>query len=543
MTGNSIELFAVFIGLFIVFVGIGFWASRWRRGDLSDLGEWALAGRKIGVYLAWFLVGADLYTAYTFIAIPASLFGGFPAAGTIFFFAVPYVGITFAVALITMPRLWKISRNKNYVTAVDMVQDRYDSKFLTIIIALTGIVAELPYIALQIYGMQAVLTVMIGQSFSGADVTLIAEISLVIAFIILAAYTFTSGLRGATITAVFKDAVIFITVIVVIIVIPLSIKNGFGGAISNANTLAPGIVTGYKGAVTNFEVLPSLLLDGFISIAIMSALALYLYPHAINGILSTSSTKKLRYSTALLPIYGIGLALLALFGILAYASQGAMSIIAPHFNYSTGTWQTGYSAGPNTVYNVLVVPALIYASFPSWFVGFAFLGIFVGGLVPASIMAISQANLLTRNVIKYFRPNMTPQTETRVAKWASVIFKFIALGFIFIVSASSALQLQLLGGIIILQTLPSIFLTLYTKRLNKWGLIVGWFAGMILGIYEVYSANFIQHSFTSLYTTFYNFGSPLGLIYAGLAATLLNLLFVGVISLVIGPTKEKPSAS
>ncbi len=520
MSADNTAMLAVFIVLFIIFVILGFWASRWRKGNLAELGEWALAGRKLGVYLAWFLVGADLYTAYTFIAIPSALF----AKGSVYFFAVPYVGIAFGVALITMPRLWKISRDKNYVTAVDMVHDRYNSKVLTMIIALTGIVAELPYIALQIYGMQAVLTVMIGQSVT-ADVGLIAEIALIISFIILAAFTFTSGLRGATITAVMKDAIIFTTVIVVIVVVPLRVGS-FATATSTATATAPALL----GHGVTFDVLPGVLLNGFISLAVMSAFALYLYPHAINGILSTDSTKKLRYSTALLPIYGIGLALLALFGILAYESVGAMNIIAPGFSTSTNTWTTS----THVVHNILTVPALIYAQFPGWFAGFAFLGIFIGGLVPASIMAISQANLLTRNVAKFFKPDITPEGEARLSKWASVFFKFLALLFIFVISADSALQLQLLGGIIVLQTLPAIFLTMYTKRLNKYGLIVGWIGGIGLGLYLELAAN----HFGKLSTTLLNVGSPVGYIFVGLAALALNLLLVLVISLAAGGTKD-----
>ena len=529
---SNVVMITVFLVLFAVFVILGFWASRFRRGNLADLGEWSLAGRRLGVYLAWFLVGADLYTAYTFIAIPSALF----ASGTIYFFAVPYVGMAFGVALLTMPRLWKISRNKNYVTAVDMVHDRYDSKTLTMLIAITGIVAELPYIALQIYGMQAVLTVMIGQSVV-SDVEVISEIALILSFIILAAFTFTSGLRGATITAVMKDAIILVSVVVVIIVVPLTIKNGFAGAISTAHTISPTLLG--LASSPQFSVLPNTLLNGFISLAVMSALALYLYPHAINGILSASSTKKLRYSTALLPLYGIGLALLALFGILAYASTGAMHIIAPNFNLATNTWTTS----THSVYNVLAVPALIYAEFPSWFVGFAFLGIFIGGLVPASIMAISQANLLTRNIAKFVKPDITPAGEARLAKWASVAFKFIALSFILVIQASSALQLQLLGGIIILQTLPAIFLTMYTKRLTKYGLIVGWVGGIGLGLYLAYAANFVQHNYPTFKTSLFNFGAPFGPMFVGLAALALNLLLVVVISLATGGLKKNPAAA
>ncbi|EQD64795.1 Na+/solute symporter [mine drainage metagenome] len=308
-----------------------------------------------------------------------------------------------------------------------------------------------------------------------------------------------------------KDAIIFASVIVIIVVIPIRI-GGFAVAFTAAKTLATGTNT-----------LAGLYLNGFISLTIMSALALYLYPHAINGVLSTNSTKRLRMSTALLPIYGIGLALLALFGILIYAVPSALADV------------TKYGA-------VTVVPSLIYAEFPAWFVGFAFLGIFIGGLVPASIMAISQANLLTRNVIKVARPNMTSKTEARLAKWFSVMFKFIALAFIFAISATYSLELQLVGGIIILQTLPAIFIGMYTNKLNKYAVGVGWLAGMISGVFLILDANFFIAHLPSLQTTFFKFTTPFSFIYIGLIALLFNLLIAIVGSLILGPSK-KPTAN
>ncbi len=505
---NNYVVLSVFISLFVIFVGLGFWSSRFRKGDMSDIGEWALAGRKLGGYLAWFLVGADLYTAYTFIAIPELLY----EKAAIYYFAVPYVGMAFGIAMITMPRLWKISKGKNYVTAVDMVQDKFNSKTLAIVIALTGIAAELPYIALQIYGMQAVLTVMIGQ-LTTVDTVTITEISLVIAFIILAAFTFTSGLRGATITAVMKDVIIFATVIVVIVLVPMYI-GGFGHAFASMKA----------SSAPSYESLAPLFLNGFISLSIMSALALYLYPHAINGVFSTNSTKRLRYSTALLPIYGIGLAFLALFGILIYGSPAALGYVSK------------YGA-------VTVVPSLIYAEFPDWFVGFAFLGIFIGGLVPASIMAISQANLLTRNVVKVFKPDLSPKSEARMAKWFSVMFKFLALAFIFLISSTYSLELQLIGGIIILQTLPAIFLGMYTKKLEKWSVGLGWAAGIMLGVYMIYYANFVQDKFPSLETVLFKFSTPFSFLYIGLIALVVNLAISLIGSAIAASLRGHPAVS
>lgn len=505
MADNSILI--VFIVLFVIFVALGFGASRWRRGDLSELSEWALAGRKLGAYLAWFLVGADLYTAYTFIAVPSAEM----AKGGIYMFATPYVMATFAVALIAMTTLWKLAQKHKYVTAVDFVKDKYKSRTLAILIAVTGIVAELPYIALQIVGMKAVLTVMLAPYFTSATALGdVGEIALIVSFVILAAFTFWSGLRGATLTAVMKDLIILISVVVVVIAVPLSIKGGFATAFANASTAGPASPT-LKQAL--YSTLTPALGPAFLSLFVLSALALYLYPHAINGVLGSKSAKNVRMSTALLPIYGVGLFLLTLFGVLVFAVPKALA--ATHF-------------GTAAFNGSLVVPELILNTMPGWFAGFAFLGIFIGGLVPAAIMAISQANLLTRNIVKEFRPEMTPKQEARMAKWASVVFKFLALGFVFLIPDTYAISLQLLGGILIAQTLPPIFLGMYTDRLNKNGLIAGWVAGIASGLYFVEAANKFGAPTSSLMST------PLGLLYVAVAALGFNLIVTVIWSLAAG---------
>ena len=174
---------------------------------------------------------------------------------------------------------------------------------------------------------------------------------------------------------------------------------------------------------------------------------------------------------------------------------------------------------------IYVVPALIQATMPSWFVGFAFLGIFIGGLVPAAIMAMAQANLLTRNIIMEVKPDLSDAAQTRIAKWASAIFKFLALGFVFFVPATYAIQLQLLGGVLIVQTLPPVFIGLYTKWQNKNAIIAGWVAGIGSGLIMLYLGNLTNGTFVNFHTSFFN-TNPFGLLYVGLTSLVINLIVV-----------------
>ncbi|MBV8941154.1 MAG: sodium:solute symporter, partial [Solirubrobacterales bacterium] len=221
----------VFIIIFAAVTVLGFLASRWRRGDLDLLHEWGLAGRRFGTVVTWFLLGGDLYTAYTFIAVPAAVFG----TGAIGFFAVPYTIIVYPFVFVVMPRLWSVARRHHYITGADFVRGRYSSRSLALAVAFTGILATMPYIALQLVGIEVVMAAM----------GIPGDAPLVIAFVILAAYTYFSGLRAPAMIALVKDVIIYITVFAAIIIIPIKL-GGFGNIFTSANAAlqAKGVAQG-----------------------------------------------------------------------------------------------------------------------------------------------------------------------------------------------------------------------------------------------------------------------------------------------------------
>src|SRR5499427_3193526 len=408
----------IFILLFAFITWLGFAAANWRKGDLDLLHEWGLGGRRFGTIVTWFLIGGDLYTAYTFVAVPALAFG----AGAVAFFAVPYTIVIYPLLFLAFPRLWHVCHKHHYITAADFVKGRFGNRWLALAITVTGIVATMPYIALQLVGLQVVIA---GLGIGGSG-GIAADLPLVIAFIILAAFTYSSGLRAPASIAIVKDILIYLTAFAVIVAIPIEF-GGFGkifAAIPPAKQLlaTPGAnTTGAYGA--------------YATLALGSALALFLYPHSITGILSASSGHAVRRNAALLPAYSLMLGLLALVGFFAIAAGvGALP------EYAAGFKQFG---------NNFAVPALFLHSFPSWFIGIAFAAIGIGALVPAAIMSIAAANLYTRNIHREFiNKNPTDKQEAQMAKWVSLIVKFGALIFIVFVPTQFAIYLQLLGGIL-----------------------------------------------------------------------------------------------
>jgi SSS family solute:Na+ symporter len=205
----------VFVLLFGFITVLGFAAVRWRRGDLDLLHEWGLAGSRFGTLVTWFLLGGDLYTAaYTFIAVPALMFG----VGALGFFAVPYTIMVYPFVFVVFPRLWSVARTHGYITAADFVRGRHGNRWLALAVAITGMVALMPYIALQLVGIQVVIAALGIESLG-----LGGDLPLIVAFIILAAFTYTSGLRAPAAIAIVKDILIWITVIVAIVMIPIEL--------------------------------------------------------------------------------------------------------------------------------------------------------------------------------------------------------------------------------------------------------------------------------------------------------------------------------
>jgi SSS family solute:Na+ symporter len=508
---NGVAL-AVLIALFLVVTVAGFMATRFQRGDsLDTLDEWGLGGRKFGTWVTWFLLGGDLYTAYTFIAVPAAMFATGAVAG---FFAVPYTIILYPIVFIFMARLWSVSHRHGYVTTADFVRGRYDDRGLSLAVAVTGFVATMPYIALQLVGIQAVLEV---AGVGGSGNALAQDLPLFIAFAVLAAFTYSSGLRAPAVIAFVKDTLIYLVIIVAIIYLPSQVggwEGIFGAAKEKMSTVneATGKPTGafIPGVGQGWA---------YATLALGSAMALFMYPHSVTASLSSGSRNTIRKNASILPAYSFVLGLLALLGWVAIAAK---------------TNPIGNDGQPNPQ---LVVPQLFEDFFPSWFAGVAFAAIAIGALVPAAIMSIAAANTFTRNIYKeWLHKDASPAEEAKVSKITSLVVKAFALAFVLTLDNQNAINFQLLGGIWILQTFPAVVFSLYTRWFHRYALLAGWAVGIAYGTVKAYQV--INPA------TGKHFGGSLAEIpglgemgYIALTAFLLNLLVAVVLSAALNAMK------
>ena len=496
---------AVAAGVFIFFFGLvtvlGFVAARWKAADLDHILEWGLGGRRFGPWITWFLLGGDLYTAYTVIAVPAVVY----AIGAFGFFAVPYTIIIYPFLYLTLPRLWAVSHRHGYITAADFVLGRYGDRWLELAVALTGILATMPYIALQLVGLEKVIGAL---GFSGQG--LMEHAPITIAFIILALFTYKSGLRAPAMIAFVKDAMIYVFIIAAVVLIPYEL-GGFEKIFDAAQAAYSAKVAAKAVPAAGLTLSPAQI-GPYITLAIGSAMALFMYPHAMTGALAASSGQAIRFNTMTLPAYSIVLGLIALLGAMALA------------------------AGIDVKNPQDAVPQLVLWAFPNWFAGFCFAAIALGALVPAAVMSIGAANTFTRNVWKPFiHPQMTPQEESFLAKLVSLVVKLGALMVIFFMPTRFALDLQLLGGVWMVQIFPAVILGLYGRWLSGRALLGGWAVGMTVGT----ALSWGEKAWTPVHALKWNLpfagqiDAGLGFaVYNGLTAVAANLVVAALLSLV-----------
>ncbi|MDB1087300.1 sodium:solute symporter [Streptomyces sp. ACA25] len=466
-------------------------ARRFRQRDtLPSLEGWALADRSLGTVWTWLLLGGTVFTAYTFAAVPGLVY----SQGAYGFFALPYTVIVWPLAFLLLPKLWSVARLHGYVTVADFVRGRYGSPPLALVVALTGILATMPYLALQLLGIRALLAAG-GMYPRGAA----GDLLMVALFAGLAVATYRHGLRAPTVISAMKGVAIFGSVFAAVALV-LSRQ---GGPSALFETAARELAA--RGAADASLALAADQQVAYATLALGSALALLMYPHVLTASFAASGPDTLRRVTIALPAWT---GVLGLFGMLGIAALAA----------GVDTPRGAAESAVGMLVNDLMPAALA---------GLVFGAITVGALVPAAVMSIAAATSFVRNVyVEYFHPTATPKRQVRIARVVSLTAKVGAVAFVFGLRDQDAINLQLLGGVWILQIFPAVAIGLYTRRLHHRALLAGWAAGMAAGTYLV-----VHEGFSPVVP--FSVGGHALAVYAGLAALLLNLAVAVTVTAVL----------
>jgi SSS family solute:Na+ symporter len=507
LTDRSVEN-AVFIGLLGTMIALGFVASRWRRPTtMQSLEEWGVGGRAFGNWVTWFLIGGASYTAYTFIAVPSVTFG----VGSFGYYAMPFALCTSPLVFLVSTRIWSIAHAHGFVSSAEFARARFGSRTVGALVAILGIVATMPYIGVQLIALQAIFKV----------IGVRGEWPLVVALGLTSITTFRSGLRAPALLSIAKDVLLVWLLLSIVLVVAMS-----GGWASTFQAAA--LRFNHDTSPLSSLTLPPTTTLTFISLAVGSALSIFAYPHALLGIIAAKDRATVRRNAAALPLYTLALGMMALLGLFAVA-RNVFPVDADLAHGKIGDLNT-------------ITPMVFHTLFPPWSAGIAYATIAIAALIPASIMSIAAANLFTRSIYcEFFRPRVSGVEEARVARWTSLSVKLGAVGFILLIRTEYATEIQGIGGVIILQTLPAVFFGLLTGWFHRWAVVAGMLGGLGLSLWMLYQIPAVGLNGRITQAHFGGANFPLALahihspssIYVGAVTLVVNLVVVVTGTLVL----------
>ncbi|HVE22700.1 MAG TPA: sodium:solute symporter family protein [Acidocella sp.] len=454
-----------------------------RAQHRMNLEEWTVGGRHFGAVLVFMLLAGEIYTTFTFLGASGFAYGfGGPA-----FYTIGYLTLTYVFAYFLLPKIWRYGRSHGLVTQPDFLAHKYDSPALGALVALVSIVALVPYLVLQLTGLGIIVEVA-----SYGEVSKTAAI--IIGTVVVTLYGTISGIRGSAWTAVVKDIMIIGVVVFLGLYLPFHYLGGIGKMFAAVNAAKPG-----------FLALPAhgQSVSWFVSTILLTSLGVLMWPHHFGAIFTASNANVFRKNAVLLPLYQLVLLLVFFVGFTAV-------MVVPGLK----------GAATN-----MALLKISVAAFPPWIVGIIGATGVLTALVPGSLLVMSAATLLARNIVAPLNPRQTDEGTARLAKLFVPVIA--AVGCYFAVAGSSTIvALLLMGMAFVTQLAPAVVFSLRKRNpLTKEGVS----AGIIAGVAVVAYFNLAHETIGKLLP-----GLPdvLKDINVGIVALLVNVLVLTVVSVV-----------
>jgi solute:Na+ symporter, SSS family len=407
-----------------------------------DAAQYIVAGRSFGTIFLWVLMAGDFYSTFTFLGIAGLAY----ASGAPAFYAIAFGGCAYVLGYFILPAVWRVGKDRNLLTWPDFFAARYESRTLGVAIGLLQFVMVVPYVALQLSGLQILLHIAGYGAYN-------ATVSVCIAFIVLALFVFTTGLRGTAWTSLVKDALILGAVFFVGIAIPTRFFGSPSAMFDRIFALHPHVLTLPKGSAVHSEA-------WFVSTVLVSAIAAYMGPSNAGPIYSARSGDTLRRNAMLLPFYQAFLSLTIIAGLSA-------ALIAPGLK------------GTDVDQSFLVVVQRFY---PPWVLGLVVSAGALAALVPASGLLLAGASVMTKNVFgDAFGLATSDAARTTLTRVLVLVVALLALG-LWLTARKTVVDLLLLYYNGTTQFAPGVIAALVWRRATAWAVGAGIAAGLAVTV-------------------------------------------------------------
>ncbi|MBY4676685.1 sodium:solute symporter family protein [Marinobacterium arenosum] len=407
---------------------------RARSQNSSSLEGYVAGGRHVGVVILFFILGAEIFSAFAFLGAPGWAYKhGSPA-----FYILAYLSLVPIVIWSVGPRVADLGRKRGYLTQGDLLADHYDSKPLGVFAGLIGVVALVPYLTIQIAGA--------GLLFQAATDGLVPFwLGALLAFLVVTAYVFCSGLSGIGWTNLMQGIMMIAIAWFLGLAIPDSLYGGVGEMFSKIQLEMPEYLT-MPGAT-------GMGWGAFSTAILISAFGSAMWPHLFMKFYSADSGRSLRRVSVLYPLYAyllVPLLFIGFAGILAFADTPLER--------------------PDTVLLKLVMEV---ADFSPWIIGLMLSGALAAAMSTGANLAHTAGVVLVRDVFcATVMREASDAAAVKLTRWSVVAVSLLA--YVIALLNPSSLVLLLLGAYgLIVQLMPMALGALFFPQLKRQSVMAG----------------------------------------------------------------------
>lgn len=433
----------ILLGLTAIFalaLGIG------ARGSRSmGLEEWTVGNRGFGFILVFLLLAGEIYTTFTFLGASGFAYGqGAPA-----YYILAYGTIAYVIGYFMLPHVWTYAKRHHLVSQPDFFAHKYNSPALGIVVALVDIVALIPYLVLQLTGLGIIV---VAAGYGGISNT----VAVLIGAVVVTIYVITSGVRGSAWTAVAKDLMILTVVLFLGIYLPVHLYGGIAPMFAEIAKVKPGFLT---FAATGKSVW------WFVSTVLLTAVGFFMWPHSFASCYTAREAKVFRKNAMVLPIYQLILLFVYFVGFAAVLKIPALK--GAHSN--------------------LALFKIVVATLPPWVVGIVGAAGVLTALVPGSMITMTAATLMSRNLYGAFNKEASDDQIVFLAKCLVPVVMVVAV-FFTLTGNSTIVTLLLVGYSFVTQMFPALIASLFPNSgVTKQGAMSGILVGVAVAAWLTFS--------------------------------------------------------
>ncbi|MCU4161318.1 sodium:solute symporter [Acidiphilium sp. AL] len=412
---------------------LGLWA---RSGHEMGLEQWTVGNRGFGALLVFLLLAGEIYTTFTFLGASGFAYGlGGPA-----YYILAYAALAYVIAYFMLPPVWAYAKQHHLVTQPDFFAHKYDSRALGIVVSLVDIVALIPYLVLQLTGLGIIV---VAAGYGAID----KDIAIWIGAIVVTIYVIVSGVRGSAWTAIAKDIMILAVVLFLGIYLPVHLYGGIGAMFTDIAKAKPGfLLFPAKGQSVWW----------FVSTVLLTALGFFMWPHSLASCYTAREARVFRKNAIMLPGYQLILLFVYFIGFAAVLKVPGLKGAASN----------------------LALFKLVVAEMPPWVVGIVGAAGVLTAMVPGSMITMTAATLISRNLYGVINPRASNDQVVFIAKCLVPVVMLVAVYFT-ITGNSTIVTLLLVGYSFVTQLFPALIASLFP---NSGATRQGALAGIVVGV-------------------------------------------------------------